>query len=161
MRKWIFFLLYVLFLLPVTASAHSGGTDASGGHWNHSTGTYHYHHGYSAHQHTDMDGDGEKDCPYEFDDNRQTTPKYRIDFSIPTMPEITEPTLSERSQEIINNIQKSKDTDNSGILWGILIVWVISIPNILYFRYKEDKLFCYLLFVGVMSVIMLIVYLFG
>lgn len=33
------------------AGAHSGGTDASGGHWNHKTGQYHYHHGYPAHQH--------------------------------------------------------------------------------------------------------------
>lgn len=28
-----------------TASAHSGRTDAYGGHWNRSTGTYHYHSG--------------------------------------------------------------------------------------------------------------------
>lgn len=45
-----------LFLLP--ASAHSGGTDASGGHTDHSTGEYHYHHGYPAHQHVDGV------CPY-------------------------------------------------------------------------------------------------
>lgn len=46
----------MLFLLP--ASAHSGDTDSSGGHYNHSTGEYHYHHGYPAHQH--IDGV----CPY-------------------------------------------------------------------------------------------------
>lgn len=39
--------------------AHSGRTDSSGGHYNHSTGEYHYHHGYPAHQHT---GGA---CPYE------------------------------------------------------------------------------------------------
>lgn len=38
-------------LLLVPASAHSGGTDANGGHRDSSTGKYHYHHGYSAHQH--------------------------------------------------------------------------------------------------------------
>lgn len=46
----------MLFLFP--ASAHSGDTDSSGGHYNHSTGEYHYHHGYPAHQH--IDGV----CPY-------------------------------------------------------------------------------------------------
>lgn len=45
-------------LLLIPTSAHSGGTDSSGGHTDHSTGEYHYHHGYSAHQH--IDGV----CPY-------------------------------------------------------------------------------------------------
>ncbi len=45
---------------------HSGRTDSEGGHWNHSTGTYHWHHGKPAHQHEDRDGDGYKEwCPYE------------------------------------------------------------------------------------------------
>lgn len=43
-------LLCCLFLF-LPASAHSGGTDSNGGHYNHSTGEYHYHHGYPAHQH--------------------------------------------------------------------------------------------------------------
>lgn len=50
------FLCVALFSIPT--SAHSGGTDSNGGHYNHSTGEYHYHHGYSAHQH--IDGV----CPY-------------------------------------------------------------------------------------------------
>lgn len=57
-----------LSVLPAVALAHSGRTDSSGGHWNHSTGEYHYHHGYSAHQHYDIDGDGVADCPYDFVD---------------------------------------------------------------------------------------------
>ena len=48
--------LSVLFMIP--SSAHSGGTDANGGHYK--NGEYHYHHGYPAHQHVD----GE--CPYDF-----------------------------------------------------------------------------------------------
>lgn len=48
--------------LSVTAYAHSGKTDANGGHYDHSTGEYHYHHGYPAHQHTNGI------CPYDFDD---------------------------------------------------------------------------------------------
>lgn len=59
-------LLLLLSLLAVPASAHPGRTDASGGHWNRTTGEYHYHHGHPAHQHYDMDGDGTPDCPYGF-----------------------------------------------------------------------------------------------
>lgn len=54
--------------LLIVVFAHSGRTDANGGHYNRSTGEYHYHHGYSAHSHYDMDGDGYLDCPYAFDD---------------------------------------------------------------------------------------------
>lgn len=55
-------------LLVISGYAHSGKTDASGGHIDSSTGEYHYHHGYSAHSHYDMDEDGDLDCPYDFDD---------------------------------------------------------------------------------------------
>ena len=43
--------LVCLCLLCSAADAHSGRTDANGGHWNRKTGEYHYHHGYPAHQH--------------------------------------------------------------------------------------------------------------
>lgn len=59
--------------IPIATFAHSGRTDAAGGHFNHDTGEYHYHHGYSAHQHSDTDGDGIVDCPYSL--------KGRTDFS--------------------------------------------------------------------------------
>ena len=39
--------------------AHTGNTDAYGGHIDWTTGEYHYHHGYPAHYHTDSV------CPYE------------------------------------------------------------------------------------------------
>ncbi len=44
-------LLCLLLMLPTMALASPGGTDANGGHYNHSTGLYHYHHGYPEHQH--------------------------------------------------------------------------------------------------------------
>ena len=45
-------LLFVICLVAVVnVFAHSGKTDANGGHWNHSTGEYHYHHGYKPHSH--------------------------------------------------------------------------------------------------------------
>ena len=71
MKKAILVLSLVLALagaLIIVAFAHSGKTDANGGHYNHSTGEYHYHHGYPAHSHYDVDGDGDIDCPYDFDD---------------------------------------------------------------------------------------------
>ena len=51
--------LCLIHLLPVISCAHSGRTDADGGHYNSDTGEYHYHHGYPAHQHTGGV------CPYE------------------------------------------------------------------------------------------------
>ena len=55
-------ILIVLCLSCIQASAHSGKTDASGGHYDSSTGEYHYHHGYPAHQHTNGK------CPYDYKD---------------------------------------------------------------------------------------------
>lgn len=51
-----------LILFKAVATAHSGGTDSVGGHYDRSTGEYHYHHGHEAHQYID----GE--CPFDFDD---------------------------------------------------------------------------------------------
>lgn len=65
MRK-ITLLISALLILCVTVSAHSGKTDANGGHYDRSTGEYHYHHGYPAHQHTDGV------CPYDFVDQTDT-----------------------------------------------------------------------------------------
>lgn len=70
MKKYIAALI-ILFMLPVTVFAHSGDTDAYGGHWE--GGDYHYHHGYPAHDHYDMDGDGDIDCPYNFKNNTGST----------------------------------------------------------------------------------------
>ena len=52
----IFIVIALVISLPV--SAHPGNTDSNGGHYDHSTGSYHYHHGYSAHQHPNGK------CPY-------------------------------------------------------------------------------------------------
>lgn len=55
------FVLAVICMLAgcLMADAHSGRTDAKGGHYDRSTGEYHYHHGYPAHQHPNGV------CPYE------------------------------------------------------------------------------------------------
>lgn len=72
-------LLWILLIVPLTASAHSGSTDSSGGHRDSSTGTYHYHHGYPAHDHEDGI------CPYNFDD--ATEPSYSSKSSATTVPQ--------------------------------------------------------------------------
>lgn len=59
MKKNIIAALCLALLLIPAAGAHSGRTDANGGHWDSSTGEYHYHHGYPAHQHENGV------CPYE------------------------------------------------------------------------------------------------
>ena len=55
-------------VLLIAVSAHPGGTNDDGGHWDYDVGEYHYHHGYPAHDHYDSNGDGIVDCPYDFDD---------------------------------------------------------------------------------------------
>lgn len=68
MRKlfWGFLLSIVFSASVITVSAHSGGTDSSGGHHVNGTSEYHYHHGETAHNHYDMDMDGDLDCPISY-----------------------------------------------------------------------------------------------
>jgi len=56
-------LIVALMYLAVPALAHSGRTDANGGHYNRATGEYHYHHGYPEHQHPGGV------CPYDYHDD--------------------------------------------------------------------------------------------
>lgn len=58
-KKLIWLVLIVLLATVTVSSAHSGRTDANGGHYNRATGGYHYHHGYEAHSHTNGA------CPYD------------------------------------------------------------------------------------------------
>jgi hypothetical protein len=55
-------IIFIILLSVYPAFAHSGRTDANGGHHVTATGEYHYHHGYPAHQHPNGQ------CPYDFDD---------------------------------------------------------------------------------------------
>lgn len=59
--------IFLLLLIPFNVSAHPGGTDDKGGHYDTYTGKYHYHHGYPAHSHEGGT------CPYDYKDN--TKPK--------------------------------------------------------------------------------------
>ena len=60
MKRFVPILVVICIVLcSFPVFAHSGRTDANGGHYDRSTGEYHYHHGYSAHQHPGGV------CPYE------------------------------------------------------------------------------------------------
>lgn len=62
MKRFVPILVVICIVLcSFPVFAHSGRTDAKGGHYDRSTGEYHYHHGYSAHQHPGGV------CPYEDD----------------------------------------------------------------------------------------------
>lgn len=73
MKKILTLITLLILTLSPPALAHSGGTDANGGHTNTETGEYHYHHGYEAHQHPDGI------CPYNYDDATQYSPTTPID----------------------------------------------------------------------------------
>ena len=79
---WLLAVTSIIFSLQMSVFAHSGRTDSSGGHRNHSTGEYHYHHGYSAHDHYDVDGDWDKDCPYRYNEETDYTPWYKRDVCV-------------------------------------------------------------------------------
>lgn len=93
----------VVLALAVSAAAHGGRTDSSGGHYNRSTGEYHYHHGYSAHQHTDLDGDGILDCPYDFDD--------KTDHSSGSSSSSSSSSSSHKTQSVIEDEDEENDED--------------------------------------------------
>lgn len=55
MKRKVSLITFIVFSISatiLTAYAHSGRTDANGGHYNRSTGEYHYHHGFPAHSHS-------------------------------------------------------------------------------------------------------------
>ncbi|MCM1244563.1 MAG: peptidoglycan-binding protein [Roseburia sp.] len=75
----LFTMMFSLILQGTISNAHSGRTDASGGHHDYKNasglGSYHYHHGYGPHLHPNGS------CPYETtskpNKSRQETKKYQ------------------------------------------------------------------------------------
>lgn len=122
-KRLLAFLLAFLPLLSPTVLAHSGKTDANGGHYDRSTGEYHYHHGYPAHQHYDMDGDGVADCPYDFDD--KTDHSSRSDSGSSHAVQST-PRPSP---------QKSDDSKAKHISVGEIVVFVILAPIVVLYAF--------------------------
>ncbi len=73
---FVFLLSFIFLLFFVFSSAHSGRTDGSGGHYNHSTGEYHYHHGKPAHDHPNGV------CPYAQSNNNSNNSYNDSDFEL-------------------------------------------------------------------------------
>lgn len=126
-KRLLAFLLAFLLLLSPTVLAHSGKTDANGGHYDRSTGEYHYHHGYPAHQHYDMDGDGVADCPYDFDD--KTDHSSRSDSGSSHAVQSTPRPSPQKSDD-----SKAKHISVGGIVAAAILVpiFVLEIGSVLY-----------------------------
>lgn len=126
-KRLLAFLLAFLLLLSPTVLAHSGKTDANGGHYDRSTGEYHYHHGYPAHQHYDMDGDGVADCPYDFDD--KTDHSSRSDSGSSHAVQSTPRPSPQKSDD-----SKTKHISVGGIVAAAILVpiFVLEIGSALY-----------------------------
>lgn len=122
-KRLLAFLLAFLLLLSPTVLAHSGKTDANGGHYDRSTGEYHYHHGYPAHQHYDMDGDGIIDCPYDFDDKTDHSSRNGSGSShaVQSTPRPSP--------------QKSDDSKAKHISAGEIVVFVILAPIVVLYAF--------------------------
>ena len=68
-------LIYIISFLSLQVTAHSGGTDSSGGHYDRKNGEYHFHHGRRPHQHEN----GE--CAFDIENNSNFK-WYLLTFSI-------------------------------------------------------------------------------
>lgn len=75
MKKLLCVITTIIFLLTLTVLcfAHSGRTDANGGHFDHSTGEYHYHNGNSNHGIIEKNDD--TDRSYFYDNTQYTKEK--------------------------------------------------------------------------------------
>ena len=67
--KTFLIILLCSILFSTTVFAHPGRTDENGGHWDHSTGTYHYHNGGESYNDTKPSRDYDYDYDsYDYDD---------------------------------------------------------------------------------------------
>lgn len=116
-----------MLLLTAPVSAHPGRTDASGGHYNHSTGEYHYHHGYPEHQHPGGQ------CPYNFDDQTNHS---------------SGSSKSERdsSRNGSSGLDESSESDHSPFdvpieaLWVLLAIYaLLTVALVRFFQKKKQR----------------------
>lgn len=107
-----FSIFLCLMLLSIVASAHAGRTDASGGHWDRSDGTYHYHHGYPAHQHTNGI------CPYDY--NNLTGYNSGSSSLTSTVASVSyENDSGDYGPEAETDFETKRDAFYSGFEWGV------------------------------------------
>ena len=109
MRKHnIIFVLFLLFALSISVSAHPGRTDSNGGHYNRDTGEYHYHNGEYAGQNQDND-------TYTYSYSEFAGPTFSYDYGSNNLEfPSTEKNTTTKNADKVNNSDKE-----TGI--GILI----------------------------------------
>lgn len=109
--------IFCFILIFTCASAHPGRTDASGGHWDRSTGEYHYHHGYPAHQHTNGI------CPYDYNDLTGSTsgsPSSSSSSVSATSVSVSyEGEPGDYGPEAEWEFETKRDAHHSGFEWGV------------------------------------------
>ena len=116
MRKTLA-VIFCFMLVFTCASAHPGRTDASGGHWDHSTGEYHYHHGFEAHLHPDGV------CPYDYIDltgsmsGLSSTSSTFASADTVSVPYEGDP--GDYGPEAEWEFETKRDAHHSGFEWGV------------------------------------------
>ena len=127
----------MLLLISTPISAHSGGTDGSGGHYDSGTGEYHYHHGYSAHDHYDMDGDGDLDCPYDFKAATKESSSSSSKAKSSTSSYITSANSKEQSSTMIE--YKYIPTTPNWVPWTVALCVLSVVIAVLYIRHLKHE----------------------
>lgn len=130
---------FLVFVAPLTASAHPGRTDSSGGHRDSSTGEYHYHHGYEAHQHYDMDGDGDIDCPYNFNDQTTHSPGSSSSSSNSNKKPAKSESKSVSAQLTSASVSTSDTKGDSASMIGWIISFALGIALIASLSHNDTE----------------------
>lgn len=105
----------VCLIMAFSVSAHSGGTDSKGGHYDRSSGEYHYHHGYEAHFHYDGV------CP--------------IKDGIETTTEINN-IIKEKEEE---RLEQEKKQNTKTTIWVIVGIVLVAVAGGLLYAYKKQN----------------------
>lgn len=133
-KNCIFLMLFFLIVssLCVSAFAHPGRTDSSGGHRDNQNvsglGYYHYHHGYSAHLHEGGI------CPYE--QKQPIVETYEYIPPVPSAPKVA--WVEDSPERVAAAAKKTKEPETlSQSTYVIAALVLIFLP--LYFQKKIDR----------------------
>ncbi len=129
-KIWIvLFLIIGTLLFPMATFSHSGRTDANGGHWDRSNGTYHYHDG------TSKSGSSRSSSKREYE---SFTPPYTPSPDNPYRSSSTKDTASNprTSNKVIDVIVFTFLVGLFGVM-PICIIGKIKIEESIYKRKKE------------------------
>ncbi len=107
-RIFLVFIVALLFLLTITVLAHSGRTDANGGHWDRSTGTYHFHTGEHAGKGFSSDSSSSEYVPF--------TPPYEPPTENPYRADNNDTTVNKWYDNVVIKIMQIAIVFISGIL---------------------------------------------